>query len=82
MTWSIGLGLALLALGILGGVTEARRERKVVRTGCPCGAGPMTVFDHDSQGGTLVKCEKCGNHDAISWVAVPESWPRRWSGCV
>jgi len=82
MTWDLWLGVLLFAVMFLGGVRENLRERKVVRDGCPCGAGPMTVFDTDSQGGTLVKCEACGNHDAISWVAVPASWPRSWSGCL
>ena len=80
MTLGLWIGCALLAVMVIGGAWEALRERKVAKNGC-CGQ-PMTVFDTDSQGGTLVKCEVCGDCDALSWVAAPASWPRRWSGCM
>lgn len=44
----------------------ARHERKIVDDGC-CGR-PWTVFDRDSQGGYLMKCDACDKCASVSWV--------------
>ena len=61
----IAFGLMLFSVAVIGGVFAYFYDRKVVKQG-HCGL-PWYHFDTDSQGGTGIKCQKCGETEWVSW---------------